>query len=536
MAQAPKVGALSRDDLLAVWRSVVDPGYSRPLVDKGDGHGLEVYGQAAEQFARVSDAIDRTTQAMYIFPWSGQTQEPSGGGARAQVTLTFTRSAFFEFPLVLKAGWTVVEEVTTDFSKEGPVVVATGRRYVLAEDVAFEMGSPGPVQVVAVAEREGWGYNNAAPGEITRVVQVAPGFANDLASVVPQASSNLLRVANRMDVVVPEHVGQYVVMTAGSNAGQVRRVVDYQGPQPGALPPNGGTAVLDASGIYRLNLLAGTFEPGEVVEQFPSGATGVFVLQQAGPPARLVLERTGGEFVVGQAIVGAQSGAQAVPDAIEQPPGMTAESGTASWLVLDWEDDFALAVTNEIAPAGGRAGMLDALGRERTIDRSSGEGDEHYRDRVGEPADVVAPNALARAANRVLGPLGETGCLREVGTVKFPGMYFDGDPAEVDPTVAFAYDLDFTIRPQDRFKLNLDYREFRAFFLMGVPPMGAGDFGAAYDDGPTNAYDAAPFLAFTDGFPLTAATIYRSVWQALDKARAGGVGFELYQETIGCDI
>jgi hypothetical protein len=90
------------------------------------------------------------------------------------------------------------------------------------------------------------------------------------------------------------------------------------------------------------------------------------------------------------------------------------------------------------------------------------------------------------------------------------------------------------LRNENRFKLNVNFTEMRAFFLLGVPPSDMGDFGIAYDAGTHNASDANPYLAFCDGFPATAAVLNRSTWQGVDNARAGGVGYDLYAEAIGC--
>ena len=62
-----------------------------------------------------------------------------------------------------------------------------------------------------------------------------------------------------------------------------------------------------------------------------------------------------------------------------------------------------------------------------------------------------------------------------------------------------------------------------------------GEMGIPYDGPhPYNAFDAAPWLTFSDGFPLTAAVLNRATWQGVDRVRAGGVGFELYAEGLGC--
>lgn len=89
-------------------------------------------------------------------------------------------------------------------------------------------------------------------------------------------------------------------------------------------------------------------------------------------------------------------------------------------------------------------------------------------------------------------------------------------------------------RANRRFRVALDFLEFRAFFMVGLPRMGVGEFGAAFDAGPMNAFDSAPDAAFFDGLPATSAKLYQSIWAALDQARAGGVGFDIYIEDVGC--
>ena len=91
------------------------------------------------------------------------------------------------------------------------------------------------------------------------------------------------------------------------------------------------------------------------------------------------------------------------------------------------------------------------------------------------------------------------------------------------------------MRPEDRYKLNMNYEEFRAFFLITIPQIGFGDFGIAFDEGSYNAFDASPFLTFFDGFPVTAATIRRAVWQDISTKKAGGVGFELVEDSGSCE-
>jgi hypothetical protein len=95
------------------------------------------------------------------------------------------------------------------------------------------------------------------------------------------------------------------------------------------------------------------------------------------------------------------------------------------------------------------------------------------------------------------------------------------------------YGSDTPALPQDRYKYLLDYTDFRAFFVVGVPPLALGEFGASFDSGSSSAFDAAPFACFFDGYPLTAACAYRTLWGAINNARAGGVGFQLELDSYG---
>lgn len=614
MPSTPTSGPLGVTELLELWKSATDEGYSRPIIEGGEGFGLEAITQGLAQLARLSEAVDRTTQAMFILPWSGQTNEPAGGAAHATTTLTVTRTRLFEEWVTFAAGEVLFEEVTTDFGRDGPVEVVTGRRFVVQTSASFGPGEAGPLSVAVVAERPGYGFNNVGIGNLRRIVQPGSKFGNTGATVVPGVESHRLVVENRPDVVVPGHVGQYLTFLVGANAGQTRRVTGYLPPDLAATPPNGGTVLLAPTGIFRFSLSGGAFIVGEEVEQFPSGAKGRFVHTCGNWVA---IDRTLGTFVVGQVIVGSRSAAQILVDAIDQSPDLAAETGTAQWYVPSWEDDYGIEVTNAAQPSGGRAAMLDELGFERNVRRAPGESDDLYRLRVATPADTVSPNAVQRAGNRALQPLGEQVCLREVGSSKLRGLFYDGDPSSVDPLVAFAFDLDYVavtwvasglflpgelvtqttggivatgravlsyavpaslpaplgvgtlvglagVRGtftnggtlvgassgatatgvtftggadvRDRFKLTLDYADFRGFFLLGVPPLALGDFGIAYDAGPNNAYDASPYLTFFDGFPATTAIYYRSVWQSVRPVKAGGVGYDLYIEDVGCDV
>jgi hypothetical protein len=601
MAIDLQVGPYTQAQLLELWISLVDPLYAQPLLLQGDGQGLEAFSQQQAQGVRTSQAIDRTTQGMFILPWSGQSDVPAEGGARARVDLTMRRTVT-SLPLAITFNLAIrFEEETTDYSDAGPLVVRTERRYLPSQLVTFGPGDVGPITVPAIAEAEGYGYNNPLPGTIKAFAQVGAGFSNVRATISPGPTAHRLIVQPNPDVVLPQHVGQYVKLIGGANNGQIRRIIGYEKPTPG----NGGVAVLAKTAVLQIAGTVGTFIPGESLTIGAGLVAAKFIYISA---THAVIEEVNGVIAPADVITGVSSSATTVISSIDLSPDMTPELNTATWLILDFEKDLGFSVTNELSPTGGQLPMLDELGAERNIGRSPGEADDAYRKRIATLPDTVSPNAIRRAVNRVLAPMGSAVCLREVGLELFRGMFYDGDPLNLDRRVAFAFDLASVLvggvivgsffegervkqvhgsgaisigralidhstgifmgidvgegtfvavpaelivgersgatiapavvtgglSPFDRFRLNLDYLEFRAFFLLGVPPLGIDEFGIAYDAGPHNAFDASPFLAFTDGFPVGAAITYRAIWQDIDKRRAGGVGFDLVVETLGC--
>lgn len=614
MGDLPQNGPLSQQDLFDLWLSTNDAGYTQPLVELGEGQGLEVYTQVQVQLARVSQAIDVTTQAMFILPFSGQSNPPAAGASPATVQLSFVRTARIDQPLVVGAGLVFFEELSEDwgdFPGDPGQPVLTGRKYALVVDLVFAPGEAGPLFAAAQSVAPGYGFNNPMPGSISHVDQPGSGFNNNVGSVFPAVFADSLVTDDRPDVVIPEHVGQYVAFTAGANAGRVRRMVAYVQPDLSASPPTGGGVNLERTAV-----IEGTFAGSPVAgESFLQAVTGATLVVQKVYARGAVLILQGGPMVDGtHALTGSTSGAVLTPTALALSPAIAAEAGTAEWRVLDWATDLGLSVTNPISPTGGRFAMLDGLGRERAVDRSPNESDDLYRLRVSTLADVVSPNAVLRAANRVLAPFGILPCFREAGLRLLPGIFFDGAlPGGNDEN---AYDLDSVefvfpgavigfqgervtqldpatgqvaigslvvsepvvapgqpsqppqifgavrvhgtfqsglaihcassgtvavpplvrggLRPEARHKWLFDYIEMRAFFLIGVPTTGLGEFGMAYDAG-KDPYDGSgePF-GFYDGSPVQSANVYRTLYQSVDRARAGGVSFDLEREDLAC--
>jgi hypothetical protein len=627
-APGAKQGPLSAADIQALWEGVSDDGYTQPLVAAGEGAGFEAWTQMFQQFARVSLAVDVTTQAMYILPGSGQTNPPASRAAFATVLLTVSRgNSFIQWALVLKAGQILVDEQAMDWGPnpgDDGVEVITGRRYALLADLVLPPGDPGPYQVLAQAVRPGYGYNNPLPGSLRVIDQPGSGYTNTGASMAVAliatagtggpADNAILTTAPRPDMFQPSQPGQYLMLTAGSNAGAVGRIAGYVAPNP---PVAGSGAILAIEQAVECAVFSGTFKPGEPLEFFSGAtlvATGRFLgAQLGGVGLRIVYElRTGPTPVSTDTILGINSTATATISTVLQGQIFVNETATASWRVLDWASDLLVSVTNVLSPQGGLAPMLDELGSEREIFGGTNETSDQYRRRVAMVADTTSPNAIRRAIAKVLGQL--PWCFREVGDPKFlPGFYYDandfwdsnclimtasffpsflvmGEPivwrdvngaiiargyfgGAVPATstsfvfvIRTAYDpVRLTVASGDnvasqripgnfetitsvmvptckqgqREHIWLDYLRMRAYFQVGVPPSDDGEFGFFYDTFPLSHlggfYDEnVTGRNFYDGYPLVARARWRNLWQDVERVRAGGVVWDLYEERIGC--
>src|SRR5216684_6056203 len=148
-------GPLSIDQITAIWAKAVDKSYSEPFIAAGDGGGFEAYRQGFAQYARVSEAIDVTTQSNYILPWSGQTNPPASGASNSTCTFMFNRSKYANIPLRIASNVVMFEELVNDWGLNGPVPTLTGRQYALQNDVVFAPGDLGPHSSLGSAENPG---------------------------------------------------------------------------------------------------------------------------------------------------------------------------------------------------------------------------------------------------------------------------------------------------------------------------------------------------------------------------------------------
>lgn len=590
------MGYFTRADLQTLWVGATDSSYNGPFLAKGDGGGLEVYGQVFAQLERVSRAIDNTFGAMYLLPSSAQTADPASGERYARVLLELARTGRRSNSLVVFPRSGICSESIFDHGPDGAVAVLTGRDYATESDAVFVPGDVSPKQVWATSTVPGWGANNPLP-ETIKAFPAAPVVSGIDATIEAAWPADALVAKLLGDGFSYANIGQYVELGGATNAGKIRRI-EAIGPVSIA---DAGKAILEPLVALLLSSTTGTYQAGEEavsacggrgkvlyydpisqtmlvrrtarafmvgealagsssgaastigdipadgmlraffctscvgpflfweqVVQTVTGAQGRFVAYQ---DSVLYIATTDSAFVSGSGIVGVMSFALAIPAAMGWDPMLVPESGTVEWTTLDWSIDLSLTSRNPEQPSGGRSGMLDALGMERGLPRISSEPDEDYRLRISKLGDTVSPNAISRAIVRGTKPLGIVGKLREIGTEDFRGVFYDA-PGALAPTIAFSYDLDFDVRPQDRWNVYVDYASFRAYFLVEIPNSDHGESGFAYDSHPFAAFDSGPFLSFFDGSARITANALKAMWADIYERRAGGVGFDFVREFI----
>lgn len=532
MTVRKKIGPYSVEELERIWLASVDDGYSEPLTETtedpetGFTTGIEVYRQGFEQLARVSEAVNRNFQAMFLQEWSGQSNPPAAGATKATVQLSFERANTFQRLLVVREG-TKVQEVQTEMTEEGGVEFLSGRRYDLLTPLVLFPGEQGPKTVTAQAELSGYGYNNPMPWSISRIFEPGAGSSNGNASVVAStfAGTDMIRLDPSVDTITEDFIGEYIQVLAGANTGQIRRIVEWVAP----LPDQGPRVALGRDAAVEVADSSFT-AVGQTLTGAVSGATGNVLAIEGN---NIAMTRVTGTFQAGELLEDLQLETDsAILRVLFNDAPFTLELDSLEWRILAWETEFGVTAYNLEHPEGGGSAMLDFLARDRNLFRTQGESDSGFRDRVANLPDVVSPNAIRRAANRILQECGTTKpiCFREVGSSLFPGFFYDQIPEDSD---AFpnAYDLDPEEFP---YHVYLDTGEMRAFFLLGIPVIPTLFRGMAYDDGTENAYDALLTSNFYDVEDQVDLSCWQQIWVTVNEIKAAGVGFDLYLETGDC--
>ena len=239
------------------------------------------------------------------------------------------------------------------------------------------------------------------------------------------------------------------------------------------------------------------------------------------------------------------------PFATRVKVGALLDDGTVKWTLLDFqEDDLGLALESVEAFSGGRDDDLYVLGDNRGIYRQPGESDDVFRDRASRLADVVSPNAILRAINRIMRPLGYRGeaCDVQFGGIGggYTGLFLDID-ADLAPDFLSALDLYAAgdLYPENQWLVLQSAQEAYGWFLVKLPYLGAGDFGIFLDEGPlyfdetVEVFYGPAMTGWMDGYPVDGYATYSAIYSAVDAIKAGGVGFTLVRredltEPQGC--
>lgn len=192
--------------------------------------------------------------------------------------------------------------------------------------------------------------------------------------------------------------------------------------------------------------------------------------------------------------------------------------------VEEWAD-LGLTVSQPDPIAGGVGDALGAIGNDRRQGKVPGESDEAFRRRLCDLGDTISPNAIVRIVDGILSPKGVAFEFKETG--------------DVDSLMGFTWD----VHPYDHGQIQqetkpggseligqgivwLSLSEHVRFFIICVDRAAIFDFGAAYDalvfsPGFPNAWDEM----FFDGADVGFDSLIGQVWEAVNQARAAGVGF-----------
>lgn len=236
---------LTQAQLIELWRKLFPEGYTVPIEEESGGLGMDVFAQQAAQFARVAEAINRTTQSYYIRAHSQQTAPPATGPLYATGTVDILRETQPGLGPVTVPQGTVLASRKRNANGE----YVEGPRFALAAAQTF---SPGPMAPAApltapvTALRVGTS-GNLTPGHIYAFAPVGRltvlGCAVTAANTIQQAT--LLSNSDQFNTGM---LGRYVRFLTGPNATTYpRKIVSIGATNPLTLTVDGPALVADPS-------------------------------------------------------------------------------------------------------------------------------------------------------------------------------------------------------------------------------------------------------------------------------------------------
>ena len=215
------------------------------------------------------------------------------------------------------------------------------------------------------------------------------------------------------------------------------------------------------------------------------------------------------------------------PDRIRFDPPLdnALDVGLQPTAEIEEYSDLGLTVESSSVMVGGTSNALGAIGDDRRQGKVPNESDDAFRARICDLADIISPAAIIRIVDRILTPLGIPFRLKETADIEsLMGFTWDIHPYDVG-------DLSEIVKLPGSQLIGqgfvwLSETSLRRFFIICVGRRNTGEFGAAYDStfffsGFANAWDVFAFDGFAIGFDAAIG----QVWEAVNQARAAGVGF-----------
>lgn len=222
--------ALTKDDLLAVWRRDLDPAYTEPLETEDAGRGADVIAGLAAVLARASTAVLNSTQALYLKPHSTQLAPPASGAVVATGLVEVYRGIVVGGPVPLDDGDQIIAQFlgVNGEDEDAPVFEVVG-------DATIPSGTTGPTLVPVRCSRPGF-QGNVKAGTEGKFLDRRGG---EFVVVSFNAGTGIITIDGAAgDKFLPTMDGMFWRFTDGPNVGAYARRI---------FPLTTTTASLDAS-------------------------------------------------------------------------------------------------------------------------------------------------------------------------------------------------------------------------------------------------------------------------------------------------
>jgi len=223
---------ITKEQLQIEWRRSFDTTYTEPIETEDDGRGFDIIAGSSAIFARVSEAIEKNTEGMYIDYHSIQTAPPASGAVKATGQISIDRTPPKAGDINLKAGDVLT---ITHLGTRGETVIVA--EIELVSDVTIPNGNTSPVTANVRALR----YGDAPNGGPRRSIVFQERNTYSFLGVT--VSGNTLTLVDFNE----GYLGAFVTFTTGSNAPTYPRRVTAA--STGSLTVDGPTLVSGTASI-----------------------------------------------------------------------------------------------------------------------------------------------------------------------------------------------------------------------------------------------------------------------------------------------